>query len=42
MSTNEIYKPGDQLPAPVPANTKSGTALRLGGLNAVLALRRAP
>ena len=41
MSTNNIYKPGDQLPAPVPANTKSGTALRLGGLNAVAITDRA-
>ena len=41
MSTNNIYKPGDQLPAPVPAGTKSGTALRLGGLNAVAITDRA-
>ena len=41
MSTNNIYKPGDQLPAPVPANTKSGTALLLGGLNAVAITDRA-
>ena len=41
MSINNVYKPGDQLPAPVPANTKSGAAVRLGGLNAIAVTDRA-
>lgn len=41
MATNIVYKPGDHLPAPVPANTKAGTPLRLGGLNAVAITDRA-
>ena len=35
MATNIVYKPGDHLPAPVPAGTLSGAPLRIGSLNAV-------
>ena len=41
MAKNITYKPGQHLPAPVPANTKSGTAVRIGGLNAVTITDRA-
>ena len=41
MAKNIIYKPGQHLPAPVPANTKSGTAVRIGGLNAITITDRA-
>ena len=41
MATNIIYKPGQHLAAPVPANTKAGTAVRIGGLNAVTVTDRA-
>ena len=30
MAKNIIYKPGQHLPAPVTANTKAGTAVRIG------------
>ena len=41
MATNIVYKPGQHLPAPVPANTKAGTAVRIGGLNAITVTDRA-
>ena len=41
MSINNVYKPGDQLPAPVPAGTKSGDPVRIGGLNAIAVTDRA-
>ena len=41
MAKNIVYKPGDHLPAPVPAGTKSGDPLRIGGLNAVAVTDRA-
>ena len=41
MATNIVYKPGQHLPAPVAANTKSGTAVRIGGLNAITVTDRA-
>ena len=41
MSTNKIYKAGDPLPAPVPAGTKSGDPVRIGGLNGVAIVDRA-
>ena len=41
MALNTVYKPGDHLPAPVPAGTKSGDPLRLGGLNGVAVTDRA-
>ena len=41
MSINNVYKPGDQLPAPVPAGTKSGDPVRIGGLNGVAIVDRA-
>lgn len=41
MAKNITYKPGDHLSAPVPANTKSGQPLRLGGLNAIAITDRA-
>ena len=41
MAKNIVYKPGDHLPAPVAAGTKSGDALQLGGLNAVAITDRA-
>ena len=41
MATNIVYKPGQHLAAPVPANTKAGTAVRIGGLNAITVTDRA-
>ena len=41
MATNIIYKPGGYLPAPVAANTKAGTPVRVGELNAVTVTDRA-
>ena len=41
MATNIIYKPGQHLAAPVAANTKAGTAVRVGGLNAITITDRA-
>ena len=41
MSTNKIYNDGDPLPAPVPAGTKSGDPVRIGGLNGVAIVDRA-
>lgn len=41
MSINNVYKPGDHLPAPVPAGTKSGDPVRIGGLNGVAIVDRA-
>ena len=41
MAKNITYKPGQHLPAPVPANTKAGTAVRIGGLNAITVTDRA-
>ena len=41
MAKNITFKPGQHLPAPVPANTKAGTAVRIGGLNAVTITDRA-
>lgn len=35
MATNEIFKEGNHLSAPVPAEVLSGTPLRIGILNAV-------
>ena len=41
MSTNEIYEASDPLPAPVPAGTKSGDPVRIGGLNGIAIVNRA-
>ena len=41
MATNIIYKPGQHLPAPVAANTRAGTAVRIGSLNAITVTDRA-
>ena len=41
MATNIIYKPEQHLAAPVAANTKAGTAVRVGGLNAITITDRA-
>ena len=41
MATNIIYKPEQHIPAPVAANTKAGTAVRIGGLNAITVTDRA-
>lgn len=35
MATNEVYRAGDKVSLPVPADTKAGTPLRIGGLNVV-------
>lgn len=35
MAKNFVWKDADYLSAPVPTGTKSGTPLRLGGLNAI-------
>ena len=35
MAKNFVWKDADYLSLPVPTGTKSGTALRIGGLNAV-------
>lgn len=35
MSTNETHRDANKLSAPVPAGTKSGDPLRIGGLNLV-------
>ena len=35
MATNEIFRDANHLSAPVPAGTKAGDPLRLGGLNCV-------
>ena len=41
MAKNIVYKPGQHLPAPVPAGTTSGTPVRIGGLNAIAITDRA-
>lgn len=41
MARNITYKPGDHISAPVPAGTKSGQPLRIGGLNAIAVTDRA-
>lgn len=41
MAKNITYKPGNHISAPVPAGTKSGAPLRIGGLNAVAVTDRA-
>ncbi|MDN4173925.1 DUF2190 family protein [Nocardioides sp. SOB77] len=41
MSTNEKFRPGDKVSLPVPAGTKAGAPLRIGGLNAVAQTDRA-
>ena len=41
MAKNIMYKPGDHLSAPVPAGTKSGDPVRIGGLNGVAITDRA-
>ena len=41
MATNVVYKPGQHLPAPVPAGTLSGAPLRIGSLNAIAITDRA-
>ena len=41
MARNIIYTPGDRISAPVPAGTKSGQPLRIGGLNAIAVTDRA-
>ena len=35
MATNEIFRDADHLSLPVPAGTKSGAPVRVGGLNGV-------
>lgn len=35
MALNEVFKVGDNISLPVPAGTKSGDAVRVGGLNGV-------
>lgn len=35
MATNIVFQDGDNLSLPVPANTKSGAPVRVGGLNGV-------
>jgi len=37
MSTNEKFRAGDKVSVPMPAGTKAGAPLRIGGLNAVAA-----
>lgn len=41
MAKNIVYKPGDHLSVPVPAGTKSGDPVRVGGLNGVAITDRA-
>lgn len=41
MAKNIMYKPGDHLSVPVPAGTKSGDPVRIGGLNGVAITDRA-
>ena len=41
MAKNIVYKPGQHLPAPVPAGTTSGTPVRIGGLNGIAITDRA-
>ena len=41
MATNEVYRAGDKVSLPVPADTKAGTPLRIGGLNVVTETDRA-
>ncbi|WP_210651338.1 DUF2190 family protein [Nocardioides sp. SYSU D00065] len=41
MATNEKFRPGDKVSLPVPAGTKAGAPLRIGGLNAVAQTDRA-
>lgn len=41
MATNEIFRDGDQLSLPVPANTASGAPVRVGSLNGVTQTKRA-
>ena len=35
MATNEIFRDADHVSLPVPADTKAGSPVRIGGLNAV-------
>lgn len=41
MATNEIFRDADHVSLPVPAGTKSGAALRIGGLNVIAETNRA-
>lgn len=41
MAKNIIYTPGTSLAAPVPANTKAGDPVQIGGLNGIAATDRA-
>lgn len=41
MSQNEVFRVGNKVSLPVPANTVAGTPLRIGGLNAITATDRA-
>lgn len=41
MATNEKYRAGDKVSLPVPAGTKAGAPLRIGGLNVVTQTDRA-
>lgn len=41
MSTNEIFRGGDKLSLPVPDGRVSGSPVRIGGLNGVLATDKA-
>lgn len=41
MATNENFRDADHLSLPVPAGTKAGAPLRIGGLNAVAQTDRA-
>jgi len=35
MSTKDVFNEGNNLSLPVPTNTKSGSPVRVGGLNAI-------
>ena len=41
MATNIVFKPADHVSLPVPAGTKSGDPVRVGGLNGVALTDRA-
>lgn len=41
MATNEVFRDADHLSLPVPAGTKAGEAVRVGGLNVVTETDRA-
>lgn len=40
MALNEIFRDADHLSLPVPANTKAGSPVRVGGLNGVTQTNR--